>query len=107
MTGVAISLSKLIFPAVISLIKFSDPASAAPASFASPILLSSHKTAILTFFPLPCGRFTTVLKLASSFFCFKFKFNETSIDSSNLAVQFSLIFFIPLLKFLLYYLKKF
>ena len=64
-------------------------------------MLSSHKTAIFIFFPLPFGKLTTVLKPISSFLCFKFKLNEASIDSSNFVVQlFCLLFFnSTLLKF--------
>ena len=92
--GVAISLSKFIFPFVISLTKLSNPAISAPESFASLILFSSQRTATFTFFPFPFGKFTKVLKLISSFFCFKFNKQETSIDSLNLAVQSLLTFLI-------------
>ena len=73
-----------------SLTKSSDPNNSAPEFFASGILLSSHKTAILIFFPLPFGKLTIVLKLYSSFLCFKFRDRDTSIDSSNFVVQFFL-----------------
>ena len=48
------------------------PTMSAPASFASCAFVSSHTTATLTFFPVPPGKFTTVLILTSPFFCLLF-----------------------------------
>ena len=86
-----ISFVKSNFPAAIFSIRSSLPTISAPAFLASSILSASHRTATLFFFPEPFGKLTTVLKLKSPpFDCFKFIFNETSIDSSNLVVEFFL-----------------
>ena len=83
------SLVKSNLPAAIFSIKSSEPAKSAPAFLASSILSGSHKTATLFLFPEPLGKLTTVLKLKSPpFDCFKFIFKDTSIDSSNLVVEF-------------------
>ena len=84
-----INLVKFNLPALICSIKSSDPTTSAPLFFASSIFSGSHKTANLYFFPEPLGNFTMVLKLKSPpFDCFKFNLKETSIDSSNLVVEF-------------------
>ena len=51
--GVQINLSKSIFLSDIFFIKSSEPAISAPAFLAVSTLFSSHKTAILIFFPFP------------------------------------------------------
>ena len=79
------------FPAAIFSKRSSDPTTSAPAFLASSILSVSHNTATLFFLPEPFGKLTTVLKLKSPpFDCFRFIFKETSIDSSNLVVEFFL-----------------
>jgi len=91
MPGVQISFVKSNLPAAIFSIRSSDPTTSAPAFFASSAFSDSHKTAILFFFPEPLGKLTTVLKLKSPpFDCFRFIFNDTSIDSSNFVVAFFL-----------------
>jgi hypothetical protein len=93
--GVHISLLKLNLPVAIISIKSSAPAISAPAFFASSTLSASHKTAILIFLPLPFGSLTTVLKLKSPpLDCLRPIRKETSIDSSNLVVEFFLINFV-------------
>ena len=77
------------FPAAIFSIKSSEPATSAPAFFASATLSASHKTATLFFFPEPFGKLTIVLKLKSPpFDCFKLIFKDISIDSSNFTFEF-------------------
>ena len=58
-------------------IKFSEPNTSAPELLASLTFPSSHNTATFIFFPFPWGKFTTVLKLISSFFCFKFNLRQS------------------------------
>jgi hypothetical protein len=70
--GVQINFSKFISPLLICSIKSSPPTKSAPALLASAALFSSQTTATFTFFPVPPGRFTTVLILISLFFCLLF-----------------------------------
>ena len=86
-----INFVKLNFPAAIFSIKSSEPYISAPLFLASSILSGSQRTATFSFFPEPFGSFTVVLKLKSPpFDCFKFILKDTSIDSSNLALEFFL-----------------
>jgi len=88
---VQISFVKSNLPEAIFSISSSDPTTSAPAFLASSVLSGSHKTATLLFFPEPLGKLTTVLKLKSPpLDCFKLIFKDTSIDSSNLVVEFFL-----------------
>ena len=91
MSGVEIKISKSIFPELIVSIKSSDPASSAPAAFASSILSFPQMTAILIFLPLPLGKSTVVLKTLSGFVLSTAKAKLTSKDSTNFAFAFSFI----------------
>ena len=63
----------------------------APLFLASSTFPGSHKTATLNFFPVPEGSCVTVLKLKSPpLDCLSPIRKETSIDSSNFAVEFFL-----------------
>ena len=98
MLVVQINLSKFIFFSDILSNKSWDPTKSAPKLLASLVFSCSHKTAILYFLPLPFGSFVTVLKLKSPpFDCFKLILTLTSMDSSNLVVQFSQLELIYLL----------
>ena len=72
MPGVQINFSKFNSPSLIFSINSSLPTISAPASFASFALVSSQTTATFTFFPVPPGKFTTVLIFTSPFFCLLF-----------------------------------
>src|ERR1019366_8856791 len=92
-SGLAITTSKSIWPALTFSAKSSKPTISAPAAFAASTFLPCVNKATRTVLPVPCGITVEPRTCWSDLVASTPKFTETSTDSLNLAVANSLTSF--------------
>src|SRR6202789_648750 len=89
-SGLAITTSKSICPALTFSARSSKPTMSAPAAFAASAFLPCVNTAPRTVFPVPCGMTVEPRTCWSDLVASTPKFTDTSTDSLNFAVANSL-----------------